>query len=312
MKKLSVVITTKNGAETIGKVILRVLKAPPKDKEVIVVYGESKDGTDRIIERFKDKVKIVVDNISTGSAINTGILNSTGEIIVYIEDHAFISKDLFTKVLEVFEKHPDVGYVVLYRYNPKKEEFTKIQKLINFWRKNEGKTMGQFRGIRREAWREVGGFWIIPNSFDDAEYWTRLNNTKWKQLVIHAKCWDYPRKSLRAHLKKRMKTGAGAYCYFQTYKNTHPCSIKEFRSKTIRGMIFNILFKRFFFSPIYALKVAIMKRYLSYFPFYTLTHWSFAIGFLLGRYKWWKGEAKWDKRVKQLKSTKHVNKPRIT
>ena len=36
-------------------------------------------------------------------------------------------------------------------------------------------------------------------------------------------------------------------------------------------------------------------------PTYTLTYWSFAIGNLLGKYKWWRERIKWNKKSKTIK-----------
>jgi len=297
MSKLSVIITTKNNRETIEECIKRVLKAPPEDKEVIVVYGKSTDGTEEIIRKFDGKVKIIRDDNSTGSAINTGILNSKGEIIAYVEGHSFISNDFFLTLLKVFDENPDVGYVRLYRYVPKDLKiFNPVQKLINFWRLLlKGSGMGQFRGIRRKTFFDVGGFWVFPNGWEEVDFVAKMSETRWKSLIVHSKCWDYPRAHILSVLKKFRRSGGSCSCYFHKYYS-HPWSRKEFGAKTPLGMLFNILVKRFLYAPIYALKKAISNRYLSFFPFYTVCEWSFALGFMIAKHKWW-GKERWDNRI---------------
>jgi len=299
---LSVIITTKNNAHTIETCIKKVLESPPKDKEVIIVYGKSTDGTEQILKQFEGKVKLIEDNNGTGSAINTGVLESKGDIVFYVEGHSFVSKDAFLKVLKAFEENKDVGYIVFYRYIPKYyKKWTKAQKLVNFWRMNmKNSTMGQFRAFRRKTFFDVRGFWVFPITLDDLEFATRMYTTRWKMAILNSNCWDFPRRNLLSIFKHEIMSGAGESCWFHIYHN-HPYARKEYKinGKNLINfkLLYKILIKRAFFGPIYGLKVAIIKKYLSFFPFYLLCCWSFVFGFIYGKIKWW-GKEKWDKRVK--------------
>lgn len=300
IEMLSVIITTKNNALTIKKCIERVLETPPKDKEVIVVYGKSKDGTEEIIKQFEGKIKIIEDNEGTGSAINTGVLNSKGDIIFYIEGHSFVSKDAFLKVLRGFEENSEVGYIIFYRYIPNNVKFNKVQKLMNFWRKSmKGSTMGQFRAFRRKTFFDVGGFWIFPKCVDDLEFATRMSRTKWKKMVLNLKCWDYPRTNILSIFKHEFDSGAGESCWFHLYKGTDYAK-KEYKIKgnnlVILKHLYKCILKRIFYAPLYAIKIGVKERYLSFFPFYTICCWSYVLGFIYGQLKYWDNE-KWDKRV---------------
>ena len=297
---LSVIITAKNNASTLKSCVEKVLRAPPKDKEVIIVYGKSRDDTEKIARSFGEKVKIVEDNAGTGSAINSGVLTSKGDIIFYVEGHSFVSEDAFQKVLSTFKKYPDVGYIVFYRYVPTNLCWTSIQKLINLWRKeNKNSTMGQFRAFRKETFFDIGGFWIFPNRRDDLEFATRIYNTRWKMKFLHAKCWDYPRTGLLPILFYNLTTGAAESCWFHIYFK-HPYAKKEYKVKKHRLIIlfllYKIVLKRLFLSPMYALKVAITRNSLAFFPFYSICQWMFVLGFIYGQLRWW-GKEKWDKRV---------------
>jgi glycosyltransferase involved in cell wall biosynthesis len=309
MNKLSVIITAKNNVLTLGECVKRVLRAPPKDKEVIIVYGKSKDGTERVACSFGGSAKILEDNISTGSAINTGVLNSSGDIVCYIEAHSFVSEDYFLKILETFKANPNAGYVILYRHIP--DDFkpqTKVQKLMNMWRKYQASsTMGQFRAFRRKTFFDIGGFWIYPKGADDLEFATRLSNTKWQKIKMHARCWDYPRGDIVSILKKEIMNGASRSCWFNLYWN-HPYAIGVYsldRKHRIldkvlpKSVMLKILVKRIIerllLPPLYSFKNAIKSRCLSFFPFYTLCRWVNVYGFMLGKRDW--GKEKWDERV---------------
>jgi glycosyltransferase involved in cell wall biosynthesis len=303
--KLTVLVTAKNNAATIRKCLELIIDAPPKNKEVIVVYGKSKDGTKEIIEEF-DGIKIFEDNVSTGSAINTGVLNSCGDIIFYVEDHAFVSSDVFLKALRRFEENPDTGYIIFYRYIPNHlKNLTISQKLENLHRMEmRDSTMGQFRAFRRQTFFDVGGFWVFPKGADDFEFATRMYKTKWKMAILASKCWDYPpRRTLPSVVRYYFLTGAYVSCWFHLYYN-HPYAKKEYMIKDDFHIVFSILskelFHRFFYAIPYGIKIAFRRRILSFIPFITLCQWSYVLGFFFGRIKYWEKE-KWDGRIVGLR-----------
>jgi len=300
--RLTAIITTKNNAVTIRACIKRVLEAPPDDKEVIVVYGRSNDGTEEIVKQFGDKVKILCDNVGTGSAINTGVLDSRGNVIFYVEGHSFVAKDAFVSVLKEFEANPDVGYIVFYRYVPPNFEGTAAQKVMNFLRMEmKNSTMGQFRAFRRRTFFDVGGFWVFPKGADDFEFATRMYDTKWKMKVIHSKSWDYPRRDILSNLKHAgLFTGACESCWYHIY-NSHPYASKEYKISRSDPMsvLYKMIIRKLIFAPVYALKVAITKKYLSFFPVCTLIRWTYIIGFFIGKVNWW-GKERLDGRVSTL------------
>lgn len=306
MPKLTVIVTTKNNVYTVRQCLQKILEAPPKNKELVIVYGKSDDGTERIIERYKDKAKILRDDVGTGSAINTGVLNSAGDLIVYVEDHSFIAEDGFLRILKAFESNPDVGYVVFYRYSALGlKKLTSAQKLLNFWRSDiRGSTMGQFRGFRRETFFDVGGFWICPKGADDLEFATRLYDTKWRMMALRSESWDLPRRTLRSILQRQAIVGGFESSWFHVYYD-HPFAKREYRVGKnhpfpATALMLKIIFRKVLLSPIHGLRVALRNRYFSYFPFYTMCNWCYAYGFLKGKGKLW-GKEMWDPRIRKHK-----------
>jgi len=297
MSRMSVIITTKNNAETIEECIRRVINAPPEDKEIMVVYGRSRDGTEAIIKKLNGKVKLILDDISTGSAINTGVLDSGGEIIFYVEGHSYVSDEIFIKTLKAFEENPEVGYILFRRYIPPDFKGNSTQRLVNFRRASmEGSVMGQFRAFRRQTFFDVGGFWILPRCLDDLEFATRLHNTRWKIKVLTCKSWDIPRKDLIDVFKHEFDTGVAAVQWYRIYCR-HPYAIKAFSEKgeflknCARRVFYNMAIRRTF-APIHALKIVLKTGYFAYFPFYVLSNFSFLLGIFEGQFLK-KGSSKW-------------------
>ncbi len=86
MAKISVVIPTYNRAAYIKEAIDSALAQTHADVEVIVVDDNSSDGTAGIVASYGNKVKYIFqDNRERGAARNTGIRNSTGEYIAFLD-----------------------------------------------------------------------------------------------------------------------------------------------------------------------------------------------------------------------------------
>ena len=84
--KLSVVIPCYNEKDSIESIVMRVLEAPIKNKEIIVVDDMSKYGTRDILEtKIKPLVsKIIYHEVNQGKggALKTGFAHATGDIVI--------------------------------------------------------------------------------------------------------------------------------------------------------------------------------------------------------------------------------------
>jgi len=87
--KVSVIIPTHNRAEFLYSAITSVLDQTYQDVEIIVVDDASEDNTRRVIDHFHDnRIKYFCHEKNKGEAgaRNTGILNSKGEFIAFLDD----------------------------------------------------------------------------------------------------------------------------------------------------------------------------------------------------------------------------------
>ena len=107
-KEISIVIPTKEESKTIGKCLHSILDNlyPLKKLEIIVVDGMSDDGTREIVQEYKARFPMIklIDNskIVTPVALNIGINNAKGDIIVILGAHSYIDKDFLLNVDRVF------------------------------------------------------------------------------------------------------------------------------------------------------------------------------------------------------------------
>ena len=85
--KLSVIIPAYNEAQTIGRILKRVLDINVGNltKEIVVINDGSLDGTLMEIKNIKDKRIVIYDkktNEGKGAAIRDGIKRSSGDIVL--------------------------------------------------------------------------------------------------------------------------------------------------------------------------------------------------------------------------------------
>ena len=84
--KISIVTATRNQGKYIEETILSVLNQGYPNVEHIVIDGASTDETPSVLERYRDKLALVVSEPDQGqsNAINKGMSKATGEILTWL------------------------------------------------------------------------------------------------------------------------------------------------------------------------------------------------------------------------------------
>lgn len=85
----------------------------PLNFEVIVVDNGSGDDSAEAVNTKFDRVKLIVnkDNLGLARAINKGLSVSGGKYILLLGPDIVFSSQIFTKMVEFMDMHPDVGAV---------------------------------------------------------------------------------------------------------------------------------------------------------------------------------------------------------
>jgi len=94
------------------KTIEGLLETKYPKKEIIFVDDGSKDNTLQIASQYKDKIKVLhKENGGKATAINYGIVYSTGEIIVIVDADTIIGRQSLKEIVKGFELNEHIAAV---------------------------------------------------------------------------------------------------------------------------------------------------------------------------------------------------------
>ena len=113
--KISVITISKNCKPTIERTIKSVLNQEYKDKEYIVIDGDSIDGTKEVLEKYKPFVDKIVSENDEGiyHAINKGIKLAKGDIISLIHGNdMFAHEKVLTDVANNFRDNNNLDILI--------------------------------------------------------------------------------------------------------------------------------------------------------------------------------------------------------
>lgn len=105
--KISLITVSYNSDETIEETIQSVLSQVNVDLEYIIIDGGSNDGTLAIIDKYKDKIDILISEKDNGiyDGMNKGLQAATGDVIgILNSDDVFASNSVLEQVGSAFKE----------------------------------------------------------------------------------------------------------------------------------------------------------------------------------------------------------------
>lgn len=187
--QISIVTITYNSAATIEDTICSVTAQDYPALEYVIIDGGSTDGTLDIIQKYRDRIQIIISEPDNGisDAFNKGVTHATGEIIGIINSDDILLPGALQKVAEHYDSQIDV-----------------YSGLILFWDEGSGETFPSYpemtfdrlrlqygvahpaRFIRKEAYLRFGLYREDLRYMMDIELLCRFYKQGAKFLLVDA------------------------------------------------------------------------------------------------------------------------------
>ena len=108
LPKISIVMPSYNQVKFIERSILSVLNQDYPNIELIIIDGESKDGTTEIIQKYETYIAYWVSEQDEGQsdALNKGFKLCSGEIFGWLNSDDIYLPNAFTSAVQAFDKNP--------------------------------------------------------------------------------------------------------------------------------------------------------------------------------------------------------------
>jgi glycosyltransferase involved in cell wall biosynthesis len=111
---VSIITVCLNSEKTIEQTIQSVINQTYPNIEYIIIDGKSTDGTLDIINKYKDKISILVSEKDKGiyNAMNKGLTQATGEVIYFLQSDDYLFNDsVIERVMDEFIKYPETQII---------------------------------------------------------------------------------------------------------------------------------------------------------------------------------------------------------
>lgn len=105
--KISIIVPVYNSEKTLERCLRSILNQTYTNTEIIVVFRPRTDGTQHVLDKFKDSVRVIVqqDNTGPGGARNLGLNAASGEYVGFVEADDEIAPDFYEKLLSALQTH---------------------------------------------------------------------------------------------------------------------------------------------------------------------------------------------------------------
>ena len=171
---ISIITVVKNGESTLENCIQSVLSQSYKNIEYIIINGNSTDGTNQIIEKYKDQLNLIIKegDDSIWDAMNKGIKLAKGDIVGFLNSDDYYYNDALKIVNHYFSTQKIdflfgsvEKYKLMHGYKPWKIKFS-----FGFYTSH---SVGFF--IKTKKHKEVGSY--NPNYLSaDLDFFYKMIN----------------------------------------------------------------------------------------------------------------------------------------
>ena len=226
MKKVSVVILTKNCEDTIRDCLESIRRNNYKNTEIIIIDGHSSDKTIEIAKKYTNKIFFDEGKGFFGKARNLGISKAEGDIILFISGDAYIEKNYIKNLLKNMKTCDACCGKEIYKPITK-DRFSRIFKEIAIPSKFSTVNFA----IKKEIAKKIK-FNEKVKASEDQLYFIELKKRGYKlKNFENLVCYHQTKANLTHLIKKRKKEGFYDALIFKRYP-------KEFLKKFIISFLF--------------------------------------------------------------------------
>jgi len=188
--KVSVVIPTYNEEAIIGRTIRNLKSFLPKDVEIIVAEGYSKDLTAMIARRLGAKVVLEKEH-TVGGARNEGAHAAKGDIVWFVDADTFPNKDFYEKMKAEFEEDPKIVgvgcHIMPENVAALRGIFFYFLNFIVFFTVRMGRPniAGSCVAYRKKQFKAINGFDTQTHSAEDMDLTQRISKLGSVKFLYH-------------------------------------------------------------------------------------------------------------------------------
>ncbi len=190
---VSIVLPVRNQAGTIGECIESLTHLDYSNKEIIVVEGDSTDGTEEILQNYQGRIRIVREEplppgwVGKNWACHLGYQKAQGQLILFTDGDSVHSQDSLTRTVnclqsteaDMFSLAPRPILKTFWEKVLQPPIFLLIMLFVGGKWVNDDKRLnalgnGQYMLFRREAYEKVGGHKAVRNKITEDYSLARL------------------------------------------------------------------------------------------------------------------------------------------
>jgi glycosyltransferase involved in cell wall biosynthesis len=182
--KVSVIIPAYNAIRYLPETLSSVFNQTFSDLEIVIVNDGSTDETERWVKQQTDpRLRVISqENKGASKARNTGILNSEGEYLAFLDSDDLWAPSKLERQVKVLDTYSDTGLVYTWVTSIDEKGVSRGRQYKNFAEGKIWETLvfhnvlecGSTPLVRRSCFEEVGMFDETLTNVEDRDMWLRI------------------------------------------------------------------------------------------------------------------------------------------
>ncbi len=212
---VSVIVTTKNEAAVIGRLLKSISQQSYTNIETVVVDNASTDNTKKISSKYTSEVFDFGPERSAQR--NFGVKKSRGKYVFILDADMELSRDVVKECIEIIEKGSKIGGVVVPEHSISTNFWEQVKAFERSFYNLEGDSLTESaRFFPKETFLEAGGYDEAITGPEDWDLPETIKKRGFTIARIKSKIFHYERiPSVLMLAKKKYYYALKSYRYFQ-------------------------------------------------------------------------------------------------